>query len=72
MFLHEHMHSVALDLALLCTGGFFGMFLGYILGTLHSDKSRKHSPVIDFTEWLDATERPQASRRYSDDLRSPA
>ena len=66
MFLHEHMHSVALDLTLLCMGGFFGMFLGYIAGVLHADaKGRKHTPLID------PSEQRQAGRR-STDLPGPA
>jgi len=40
MFLHEHTHSMVLDLALLCIGLFFGMFLGYIAGVLHSDRQK--------------------------------
>ena len=68
MFLHEHTHSIILDLTLLCTGLFLGMFLGYIAGTLHW-----HARSTKPTKLIDPTERRQATgHRRSTDLPDPA
>jgi hypothetical protein len=50
MFVHEHTHSMVLDLSLLFIGLCVGMFLGYIAGVLVSDaRSRKAAPP---PQWL--------------------